>query len=291
MRYRFILAEKASYPVTVLCRVLAVSTSGFYDYCKRAESRRRTDDFLLKLRIAAIHKRSRGTYGSPRVHAELQEHGQRVSRKRVARLMQEAGLEGVPKRKFIRTTDSKHNCPVAANVLDRQFHVEDPNQVWAADITYIRTWEGWLYLAVVLDLFSRRAVGWCLDESLGKELVLQALSMALGMRQPDGGLLHHSDRGSQYASAAYQKALADQGITCSMSRRGDCWDNAVVESFFGTLKTELIDQRAWPTKRHARAAVADYLNFYNAHRRHSSLGYLSPIQFESLEQRELYVAA
>lgn len=291
MRYRFILAEKANYPVTVLCRTLAVSASGFYGWCHRAPSRRRCDDGWLKLNIAAIHKRSRQTYGSPRIQAELRSHGQRASRKRVARLMREAGLEGRPKRRFTRTTDSEHSQPVAPNLLDRQFAVASPNRAWAADITYIRTWEGWLYLAVILDLYSRRVVGWKVDETLEKELVLHAIDMALGLRQPGAGLLHHSDRGSQYASGAYQEILDERGITCSMSRRGDCWDNAVVESFFGTLKVELLHRRPWPTRQAARLAVSEYLSFYNAHRLHSSLGYRSPMQFEAQKPRQLCVAA
>ena len=291
MRYRFILAEKALYPVTLLCRTLAVSTSGFYDWCRREESRRQRDDAWLKLNIAAIHKRSRETYGSPRVQAELRSHGQHVSRKRVARLMREAGLEGRPRRKWTRTTDSAHSQPVAANLLDRQFSVTAPNRAWAADITYVRTWEGWLYLAVILDLYSRRVVGFKLDESLEKQLVLQAIDMALGLRQPDAGLLHHSDRGSQYASDAYQEVLTKRGLTCSMSRRGDCWDNAVVESFFGTLKTELLHRRAWPTRQSAHLAISEYLSYYNAHRLHSSLGYRSPMQFEAQTTQELRLAA
>ena len=252
------------------------------------------DDDFLKLIITAIHKRSRGTYGSPRVHAELQAQGHGVSRKRVARLMREAGLEGTPRRRFTRTTDSQHSQPVAPNVPNRQFTAKAPNQAWAADITYVWTWQGWLYLAVILDLFSRRVVGWHLADSLSQELVLQALHRALGLRQPGPELLHHSDRGCQYTSRAYQKILEERNITCSMSRRGDCWDNAVVESFFGTLKTELLARRPWPTTRQVRLAISDYLGFYNAHCRHSSLKYLSPMQFEASQQqefRELYVAA
>ncbi len=292
MRYRFILAEKAHYPVRMLCRVLAVSPSGFYAWCHRAPSRRRRDDGLLKLKIAAIYQRARGTYGSPRIHVELQEQGVRVSRKRVARLMSEVGLEGTPRKRFRRTTDSSHRHPIAANVLDRQFSVVAPNRVWATDITYVRTWEGWLYLAVIVDLFSRRVVGWALDTKLHTALVVEALDMALGLREPGQDLLHHSDRGSQYASTQYRELLEARKIRCSMSRRGDCWDNAVVESFFGTLKTELIDRRPWPTRRAAQDAIREYIEiFYNRQRRHSSLGYKTPAQFEELANLEILRAA
>lgn len=281
MRYPFILAEKANFPVALLCRVLQVSRSGFYAWCERDPSPRELEDRKLTVEISAIHKASHQTYGSPRVHAELQARQVAVSRKRIARLMRETGLTGLPPRPFRRTTDSHHDRPVAENVLNRNFDVTAPNQAWATDITYIRTWEGWLYLAVVMDLFSRRVVGWAVADHLRTDLVLQALHMALGLRQPEPGLLHHSDRGSQYASEAYREELSKRGIGCSMSRRGDCWDNAVVESFFGTLKTELIYRRPWPSRRDAVAAVAEYCEvFYNRHRRHSYLGYLSPANYE-----------
>lgn len=285
MRYPFIVAEKANYPVAVLCRVLQVGRSGFYAWCQRRPCRRKIQDRRLKVQISAIHKASYKTYGSPRVHAELQARRVAVSRKRIARLMREAGLTGLAPRPFRRTTDSDHDRPVVANLLDRGFDVTAPNRVWATDITYIRTWEGWLYLAVVVDLYSRRVVGWALADHLRTDLVLRALHMALGLRQPGKGLLHHSDRGSQYASDTYRELLEQRGISCSMSRRGDCWDNAVVESFFGTLKTELIYRRPWPSRRQAAAAVAKYLEiFYNRHRRHSYLGYLSPADYEDASQ-------
>ncbi len=281
MRYPFILSEKANFPVVILCRVLQVSRSGFYDWCGYQPCARDVEDRRLKTEIVAIHKASRKTYGSPRVHAELQVREVAVSRKRIARLMREAGLTGLPPRPFRHTTDSDHDQPVAKNVLDRQFEVTGPNQAWVADITYVRTWEGWLYLAVVIDLFSRRVVGWALADHLRSDLVLGALHMALGLRQPGSRLLHHSDRGSQYASKDYQDLLADRNICCSMGRRGNCWDNAVVESFFGTLKTELIYRRSWPSRRKAEVAIAEYLGvFYNRHRRHSYLGFLSPADYE-----------
>lgn len=285
MRYPFIVAEKANYPVAALCRVLQVSRSGFYAWCQRRPCQRELEDRRLKVQISAIHRASHKTYGSPRVHAELQARKVAVSRKRIARLMREAGLTGLAPKPFRRTTDSDHDRPVVANVLDRGFDVTTPNRVWATDITYIRTWEGWLYLAIVVDLFSRRVVGWALADHLRTDLVLGALHMALGLRQPGKGLLHHSDRGSQYASDTYRELLEKRGISCSMSRRGDCWDNAVVESLFGTLKTELIYRRPWPSRRKAAAAVANYLEiFYNRHRRHSYLGYLSPADYEEAFQ-------
>ena len=281
MRYPFIHAEKAYYPVRVLCRVLQVSRSGFYAWLKRSPSRREREDGRLRVEITALHKASYKTYGSPRILADLKARQVAISRKRVARLMKEAGLSGLPPKRFRRTTDSGHDQPVAKNVLQRDFDVSKPNQCWAADITYIRTWEGWLYLAVVIDLFSRRVVGWALADHLRTDLVLEALRMALGLRRPEAGLLHHSDRGSQYASQAYRGLLEGRGITCSMSRRGDCWDNAVVESFFGTLKTELIHRHPWPSKPRAAASVVDYMAiFYNRQRRHSYLGYLSPADYE-----------
>lgn len=291
MRFKFILAEKVNYPVRMLCRVLQVTSSGFYAWCHRGPSRRRREDLKLSLRVAEIFKRSRGTYGSPRVTAELRAEQIRAGHNRVARLMSEAGLAGTPMRRFRRTTDSNHSQPIAPNTLDRQFCATAANQVWTADITYVRTWEGWLYVAVILDLYSRRIVGWASSTSLETKLVLDALAMALGIRRPAAGLLHHSDRGCQYASHRYRRMLSKRGIRCSMSRRGDCWDNAVTESFIGTLKTELINRRTWISHRQVRAAIMDYLSFYNRHRRHSSLGYRSPIEFEELASQEILMAA
>ena len=283
MRYPFIQVEKAHYPLKMLCRVLQVSRSGFYAWARRGSSHRELEDRKLKAEVVAIHKASRKTYGSPRVHAELQAREIAVSRKRIARLMREAGLTGLPPRPFRHTTDSDHDQPVAENVLDRQFEVTAPNQAWAADVTYVRTWEGWLYLAVVIDLYSRRVMGWALADHLRTDLVQGALHMALGLRQPGSNLVHHSDRGSQYASKDYRDLLAERKICCSMSRRGNCWDNAVVESFFGTLKTELIYRRPWPSRHDAEAAIGEYLEvFYNRHHRHSYLGFLSPADYEEL---------
>lgn len=282
MRFAFIQTENVLYPITVLCRVMRVTTSGFYAWLKRPESERARRDRQLGVKIRALHKASRGTYGSPRIHRDLKAEGEAVGRKRVARLMREDDLTGQAPRRFRKTTDSAHNLPVAENVVDRNFNPEGPNRVWASDISYIRTWEGWLYLAVVIDLFSRRVVGWAIADHMRTELVLAALTMAVDHRRPDAGLVHHSDRGSQYASYVYQDALDDNGTVCSMSRKGDCWDNAVVESFFGTIKEELIHRHAWPTKARAKNAITDYIAcFYNNHRRHSSLGYVSPMEYEA----------
>ncbi len=281
MKFAFIAGEKAAFPVTVLCRTLAVSRAGFYAAQARPPAARARADGQLAVEIAAIHGESRQRYGSPRVHAELRARGQGVSRKRVARLMRHRGLAARRRRRFRVTTDSRHAFPVAANVLARQFAAPAPDTVWVTDITYIPTGEGWLYLAVILDLCSRGIVGWAMSERITRQLPLDALGMALGRRRPSPGLLHHSDRGSQYASGDYQTHLARHGFVGSMSRRGDCWDNAVAESFFATLKVELVHDALWPTRAAARGAVFEYIEvFYNRQRRHSSLGFLSPLAFE-----------
>ncbi len=281
MRFRFIATEKAHFPVRVLCRTLQVSRAGFYAWQARPIARRTQQDQQLGVAIQAIHTESRRCYGSPRVHAELRERGQRVGRKRVARLMRHHGLCARRRRRFRRTTDSDHGLAVAPNVLARQFAVSAPDTAWVTDITYLWTHEGWLYLAVILDLCSRAVVGWAMGAQITRQLPLRALTMALGRRRPPPGLLHHSDRGSQYASADYRRALDRQGIVCSMSRRGNCWDNAVAESFFATLKIELARDATWPTRAHAQQDVFDYLErFYNGQRRHSALGYRSPLTFE-----------
>jgi len=281
VKFAFIAGEKAAFPVTLLCATLGVSRAGFYAAQARATSVRARADAQLAVEIAAIHGESRQRYGSPRVHAELRARGQGVSRKRVARLMRQRGLAARRRRRFRVTTDSRHAFPVAANVLARQFAASAPDTVWVTDITYIPTGEGWLYLAVILDLCSRGIVGWAMSERITRQLPLDALGMALGRRRPSPGLLHHSDRGSQYASADYQTHLARHGFVGSMSRRGDCWDNAVAESFFATLKVELVHDALWPTRAAARGAAFEYIEaFYNRQRRHSSLGFLSPLAFE-----------
>jgi transposase InsO family protein len=246
VRFTFIRAEKVALPVTLLCKALAVSRSGFYAWLRRPASARAVADARLVPLIRASHARSRGTYGSPRVHADVREHCP-IARKRVARLMRAEGIAARRPRRYRVTTDSRHQEPVAANLVARRFHAETPNRVWVTDLTYVWTWEGWVYLAAIVDVFSRRVVGWATAEHLRTELALEALGMALGLRLPDRGLVHHSDRGCQYASRIYRAELAARGIACSMSRAGDCWDNAVAESFFATIKTELIHRRAWPT--------------------------------------------
>lgn len=279
MKFGFIDAKKASYPVALLCQHLDVSRSGYYAWAKRPESQRDRSDRALSVEVAAVHQESRSRYGSPRVHAELRARGQRVSRKRVARLMRQQGLRARPGRRFVRTTDSAHSHPVAPNALDRKFEPPQPNGSWAGDITYVWTAEGWLYLAVLLDLFSRKVVGWAMSEKIDRELVLSALDMALLGRPAPA--LHHSDRGSQYASEDYRRLLEQRGITCSMSRKGNCWDNAVVESFFSSLKQELVYLSTFKTRQEAQLALFEYIEvFYNRKRRHSSLGYLSPVEYE-----------
>jgi putative transposase len=281
VKFEFIDAQKAHFPVDFMCEQLGVSRSGYYAWKERPESERDKADRALAEVVTRIHHDSRGTYGSPRVHAELRARGQRVSRKRVARLMNEQGLAARKRRRFVQTTDSRHNQPVASNLLERNFSPGQPNSTWATDITYVGTRQGWLYLAVVLDLFSRKVVGWSMSEHIDRHLVLNALDMALKGRQPPRGLLHHSDRGSQYASTDYQQALAARGIQCSMSRKGNCWDNAVVESFFSSLKLELVYTTDFATHEQARLALFEYIEvFYNRQRRHSSLGYVSPVDFE-----------
>jgi transposase InsO family protein len=275
-----------------MCEQMSVSRSGYYAWKHRKPSQRQQEDAVLIEAIKESHEESRGTYGSPRVLDDLKERGFAVGRRRVARLMTEEGLTGTPPKPFKRTTDSKHNHDIADNILDREFSVDAPDTAWATDITYVRTWEGWMYLAVVVDLFSRRIVGWATATHMRTGLVLSALNMALGRRVPAPDMLHHSDRGSQYASHDYRDALRENNIVCSMSRKGDCWDNAVVESFFATLKKELIHRRPWGTVKAARQAIVEYIEvFYNRKRKHSTLGYLSPAAFESKHEQEAALAA
>jgi putative transposase len=292
VKFAFIQAEKAFYPLRVLCRVLNVSPSGYYAWTRRMPSMRAARDASLATSIVSIHGDSRGTYGCPRIHAELRAQGVQVSRKRIARLMRTHGVVARLPRRFKRTTDSAHAQPAAENVLNRGFTVDAPNTAWVTDITYVWTGEGWLYLAVILDLFSRRVVGWSMADHMRTELVAGALRMALGQRALSLPLLHHSDRGSQYASAVYRRLLSRNGITCSMSRRANCWDNAVAESFFATLKAELIHRHRWPTRAAARTAIAEYIEvFYNRMRRHSSLGYTNPAAYEKAFQAARRAAA
>ena len=281
-RFRFIAAEKATHPVAVRCRVLEVSASGFYAWLRRQPSARARADAVLVERIRGIHQASRGTYGAPRVHAELADaHGVRCGRKRVARLMRTAGLAGVCRRRTLRTTRREPTAAAAADLVQRTFTASAPNRLWMADITYVPTWQGFLYLAVVLDAFSRRVVGWAMADHLRTDLVLDALEMALWNRRPPPGLIHHSDHGCQYTSLAFGRRCRQAGIALSMGSVGDCFDNAVAESFFASLECELIDRCRWRTHTDARMAVFDYIEgFYNPRRRHSALAYLSPVEYE-----------
>jgi transposase InsO family protein len=267
--------------VAALCRTVRVSTSGYYAWRKREPSERHKQDQALLSQIRQFFVCSKQTYGSPRIWKDLKEARISCGKHRVARLMRRAGLQAVVAPRFRVTTDSKHSLPVVENLLGRNFGAAEANVKWVSDITYLWTGEGWLYLAVVLDLFSRRVVGWSMQASMDRSLVVNALQSALCQRRPEAGLLHHSDRGSQYASADFQSRLSERGILCSMSRRGNCFDNAVVESFFGTLKQELVHRCRFATREAARREVFEYIEvWYNRQRRHSSLGYVSPAEFE-----------
>lgn len=285
MKYACIRSYRQQFTVTLMCRVLGVSRAGFYAAQRRVPGQRAQHNETLSAVISAIHKTSRQTYGSPRVHREVRAAGLVGGRHRIARLMREAGLRARPARRWRpQTTNSTHGYGVAGNLLQRRFSVKEsvgPNRVWCGDITYVRTDEGWLYLAVLLDLGSRMVVGWAMGESLAAELSVAALRQALARRRPAPGLLHHTDRGVQYAAAEYRELLAAHQITASMSRRGNCYDNAVAESFFATLRWELLNRHHWQTHAAARSAIFEYIEvWYNRQRRHSALGYLSPLQFE-----------
>lgn len=282
MKFAFIASKEVAFPVLAMCKVLGVTRSGFYAWKKRPKSARARADELLGIDIAALHEKSRKRYGSPRIHRALRKKGVRVGAKRIARLMRAAGLVTRQKRRFRRTTDSNHSNPIAPNVLERDFEPAAPNQAWAGDVTYIATGEGWSYLAVLLDLFSRRVVGWAMSTTNDTALALAALQGAVGTRRTvPTGLVHHTDRGSPYASDDYRNALKQYGMTPSMSRTGDCWDNAVSESFFATLRAELVDHERYSTAEAAERSIGDYIEkFYNVERLHSHLDYVSPIEFE-----------
>lgn len=284
MRFCFIEDHRNAYPVRTMCAVLEVSPSGYYAWRGRPESARQVADRSLAADIRRIHADNRAVYGSPRVHAALRAEGRRIGVNRIARLMRRNGIQGRHKRRAPRTTDSNHSHSIAPNLLDRQFTAAAPNRVWLADIAYVPTAEGWLYLAVVLDLFARRVVGWAMSETMPQELTIDALRMAIAHRRPGPGLLHHSDRGTQYAAHAYRRLLEENGMCCSMSRKGNCWDNAPMESFFGSMKTELdIDDVAFDTRRQARVAIFSFLEtFYNRCRLHSAIGYRSPDEWEQV---------
>jgi len=274
-------AHRAEFRVTTMCRVLGVSTSGYYAWQSREQSQRAREDEALSERIVRIHRESRGTYGAPRIHAELQEQEQRIGRKRVARLMRGSSLTGVSRRKSFHTTRRDPAARPAPDLVDRKFTASGPNQLWVADMTYIPTLAGFLYLAVVLDVWSRKIVGWAMSSQLVTQIVVDALAMALEQRQPAEGVIHHSDQGCQYTSIEFGKRCRDAGVRPSMGSVGDCYDNAMCESFFATLECELLDRTRFVGKAEAELAVFDFIEgFYNTHRRHSALGYLAPITFE-----------
>jgi putative transposase len=280
--FAWIDERKTDWPVTTLCRVLAVSRAGYYAWRSRTPSATETRRETLTEQVTQIHAEVKARYGSPRMHAELVGRGHECCVNTVARVMREAGIAAKTERKFRRTTDSNHPHPVAENVLDREFEPGEPNASWVADVTYIPTREGWLYLAVVMDLFGRMVVGWSMAATMSSRLVVDALDMAVA-RRPEGSsdLVAHSDRGSQYASEHYRRRLEEERITCSMSRRGNCWDNAPMESFFASLKKELVHDEDYATRDEATASIFEYIEaFYNRVRRHSSLGYVAPVEFE-----------
>ncbi len=283
MRFRLIEDHRDSWPVRVMCDALSVSPSGYYAWRSRPESPRKIANRELLVDISRVYRQHRERYGAPRIHAELRAEGHTISRKRVARVMRQHGIRArAPRRYRVCTTDSKHSLPVAENLLDQNFVAERPDQVWLADITYIPTGEGWLYLAVILDLFTRKVVGWAMRDHMRAELTIAALTMAIQRRRPRAGLIHHSDRGSQYAAGDYRDILRTAAIVQSMSRKGNCWDNAPMESFFGTLKTELVHQREYPDRDAARRDLFAYVEgYYNRRRRHSAIGYITPEQAEA----------
>jgi putative transposase len=283
MKYRAIKDNAGRFAVSLMCSALEVSTSGYYAWHNRPEGPRAQANRRLLSQIREAHRRSRCTYGSPRITHELRAEGHCVGENRIARLMRAAQVRAKSARRWRATTQSSHRLPVAENTLDRGFSVAHPNRVWAGDISYVWTAQGWLYLAVVIDLYSRAVIGWAMGERLTAELATQALTMALWRRKPNRGLLHHSDRGIQYAAGDYQRLLADHGVACSMSRKGNCWDNAVVESFFHTLKVELVHHRRYLMRDEARQDIFEWIEvFYNRQRRHSTLGFRSPAEFEAM---------
>jgi putative transposase len=282
MKFPFISENRGIFRVGRMCNVLDVSRSGYYFWLKRPESLRKKVNRKLALQIRVIHNQKfKKVYGSPRIHKELSDKGVSCSRNRVARIMKQEGIRAIVPRKYKATTDSKHNLPVAPNLLKQVFDVKEPNKVWLADITYIATVEGWLYLASIMDLGSCRIKGWSMNKRITKELTLDALKMAICNYPATEGIIHHSDRGSQYASLDYQKHLKDNGLIGSMSRKGNCWDNAPIESFFHTLKTEWVYRFKYKTRQEAKTSLFDYIEiFYNRQRRHSALQYMNPCQYE-----------
>jgi len=287
-----ILAEQANHSVSLMCRVLDVKRGSYYAWKKRDKSKRPAEEARLAEAIRHHHQESRGTYGSPRITRDLQDSGETVGRNKVARIMQKHHIVGKPESKWIATTDSDHDLPVAPNHLHREFDVDAPDKVWVGDITYIWSYDRWSYLATVMDLFGRRIVGWAVDDHMQTDLVERAFEMARLQRGIKPGLIFHSDRGSQYASHSFQNLLKRYGVTSSMSRKGNCWDNAVAESFFATIKRELLNRSVWMNTRDVRAAVYEYIEvFYNRKRRHSANGQMSPVDYENLYFKTAAVAA
>jgi putative transposase len=283
MRYAFIKAHRQQWRIALMCKVLEVSVSGFYDWLDRPASKRSQEDEKLTEHILMFHWGSRCTYGSPRIHKDMKQAGYHLGEKRIARLMKAKGIRGKAKRKYKTTTTSKHERPRTENLVKQNFTVTDPNKLWVSDITYIATLEGWLYLAIILDVFSRKVIGWAFSEKLTDDLTVAALHMAKQQRSTKHNLIHHSDQGSQYASADFQASLRQDTITQSMSGKGNCYDNALAESFFATLKTEEVSATPYPTRQLAKTSIFSYIEtFYNPKRRHSSLTYLSPNDFERL---------
>lgn len=288
MKCQFIEQQKHEFPIVVMCQVLGVSESGFYAWRKRPTCQRKREDAQITQEIRQVFTIHHRRYGSPRIHKELHDQGRAISRKRVARLMHEAEMSARRKRRRVLTTKSDTTHPVAPNLLNREFTAKEPNRKWVTDITYIPTMQGWLYLAVILDLYSRMVVGWSMSSNCDEQLVEHALDQALARRRPKAGLLHHSDRGSQYTSRAYQLNLHQSGIIVSMSRKGNCWDNSVMESFFGTLKDECVRSTIYSSHDEARLALFSYMEvYYNRIRRHSTLGYVSPLIYEQLGERHV----
>ena len=281
MRFDFIRQQMKAYPVNVLCAVMRVSRSGFYNYLDRfKDPNDRQDETALKRQIKEIFDKSRGSYGSRRIVKQLINEDHFIGRYKVRRIMRQLELRAKTPKRFKLTTDSRHSFPVAPNVLNRNFDIDSPNKVWTADITYVWTFEGWLYLSIVMDLYSRQIVGWAMNKRMHKQLVLDALAMAYWQRKPSKGLLHHSDRGSQYACHDYRKRLVSYGMEASMSRKGNCWDNAPTERFFRSLKSERLTACRFVTRNEANLEILDYITFYNSIRLHSTLGYLSPMAYE-----------
>lgn len=282
MKYAWILANREAFSIPMMCDLLGASRSGLHAAAKREGTNRRLEEAAVVEQIRQAQTKHRGRYGRRRMTPEVSEAlGRKINHKRIGRLMREHDLQSRKRRPFrVRTTDSKHDHPIAPNVLERDFAATAPDQKWLVDMTYVPTAEGWLYLALVLDLFARKIVGWAMSETMPQELTIEALQVALGWRDPPTGLIHHSDRGSQYAAKSYRKVLKARGITVSMSRKGDCWDNAPMESANGTLKVECVHGENFKTRAEAKQAIIEYIGYYNTERRHSSLGYVPPSQFE-----------